>query len=156
MPHPASCLTSVALELDPISVHGFTPQPSHWFIRPEPAWVSSLPGIIVKRTTSALCLPATASAYSPEGIPTSDCWLLPHKLSGSLPLLDSEPHSQTEKMVTDVYKTDSRERHQISQTSHCSLSQQTKQNYHSFVLSFHAIPQRFHNAGCTCFRAQCS
>ncbi|MEQ2227534.1 hypothetical protein ILYODFUR_038616 [Ilyodon furcidens] len=95
MPQPASCLMSLSLELDPISVHGFTPQPSHWFIQPESAWLSSLPGIIVKRTTSALCVPATASADSSN--PTSYCWILPHKLSGSLPLLDSEPHSRTEK-----------------------------------------------------------
>ncbi|MED6254960.1 hypothetical protein ATANTOWER_002653 [Ataeniobius toweri] len=66
MPQPASCLTSLALEVDPISVHGFTPQASLWFIQPEPAWLSSLPGIIVKRTTSALCVPAKASADSPE------------------------------------------------------------------------------------------
>ncbi|MEQ2285583.1 hypothetical protein AMECASPLE_033464 [Ameca splendens] len=38
MPLPAPCLTSLALEFDPLSVPGFMPQPSHWFIQPEPAW----------------------------------------------------------------------------------------------------------------------
>ncbi|MEQ2280917.1 hypothetical protein AMECASPLE_025064 [Ameca splendens] len=55
---------SLALELDPVSVHGFTPQPSHWFIQPEPAWLSSLPGVIEKRTT-------TASADYPEDLDQS-------------------------------------------------------------------------------------
>ncbi|MEQ2282526.1 hypothetical protein AMECASPLE_001620 [Ameca splendens] len=68
---PASCLTSLALELDPVSVYGFTPQPSHWFIQPEPAWFSSLPGSIVKRTITALCVPATASDDSLEDLDQS-------------------------------------------------------------------------------------
>ncbi|MED6234252.1 hypothetical protein ATANTOWER_025424 [Ataeniobius toweri] len=76
MPQPASCLTSLALELAPISVHGFTPHSSHWLIQPEPAWLSSLPGIIVKRTTSALCVLATASADSPEDLDQSAIRLL--------------------------------------------------------------------------------
>ncbi|MEQ2242733.1 hypothetical protein ILYODFUR_039031 [Ilyodon furcidens] len=58
----------LSLELDSVSVLGFTPQPSHWFIQPEPAWLSSLPRIIVKRTITALCVPATASADSPEDL----------------------------------------------------------------------------------------
>ncbi|MED6248599.1 hypothetical protein ATANTOWER_002475 [Ataeniobius toweri] len=101
MPQPASCLTSLALELDPVSVYGFTPQPSHWFIQPEPAWLSSLPGIIVKRTITALCVPATASADSPEDLDQSAIRLqsvgLFH-INCLDPLLDSEPHSQTEKV----------------------------------------------------------
>ncbi|MEQ2289739.1 hypothetical protein AMECASPLE_036326 [Ameca splendens] len=48
-------LMPLALELDSVSVPGFTPQPDHWFIQPEPAWLSSPPGIIVKRTITALC-----------------------------------------------------------------------------------------------------
>ncbi|MED6262828.1 hypothetical protein ATANTOWER_026863 [Ataeniobius toweri] len=71
MPQPAPCLTSLALELDPVSVNRFTPQPSHWFIQPEPAWLSSLPGIIEKRTPTALSVPATASADSPEDLDQS-------------------------------------------------------------------------------------
>ncbi|MED6290939.1 hypothetical protein CHARACLAT_018516 [Characodon lateralis] len=66
MPLPAPCLTLLALELNAVSVPGFTPQPSHWFIQPEPAWLSSPPGIIVKRTITALCVPVTASAECPE------------------------------------------------------------------------------------------
>ncbi|MED6234137.1 hypothetical protein ATANTOWER_023032 [Ataeniobius toweri] len=66
MPLPAPCLTSLALDLDPVSVHGFTPQPSPWFIQPELVRLSSLLGFIVKRTITALCVPATASADSPE------------------------------------------------------------------------------------------
>ncbi|MED6241569.1 hypothetical protein ATANTOWER_020011 [Ataeniobius toweri] len=66
MPLPAPCLTSLALDLDPVSVHGFTPQPSPWFIQPEPVQLLSLPGFIVKRTITALYVPATASADSPE------------------------------------------------------------------------------------------
>ncbi|MEQ2305252.1 hypothetical protein AMECASPLE_035900 [Ameca splendens] len=61
----------LALDLDPVSVPGFTPQPSHWFIQPQPAWLSSPPGIIVKRTITALCVPATASADSPEDLDQS-------------------------------------------------------------------------------------
>ncbi|MEQ2300585.1 hypothetical protein AMECASPLE_027234 [Ameca splendens] len=64
LPLPAPCLTPLALELDSVSVPGFTPQPSHWFIHPEPAWLSSPPGIIVKRTI-------TASADSPEDLDQS-------------------------------------------------------------------------------------
>ncbi|MEQ2297599.1 hypothetical protein AMECASPLE_036242 [Ameca splendens] len=41
---------------------------SHWFIQPEPAWLSNLPEIIVKRTITALCVPATASVDSPEDL----------------------------------------------------------------------------------------
>ncbi|MED6258171.1 hypothetical protein ATANTOWER_003792 [Ataeniobius toweri] len=66
MPLPAPCLTSLALDLDPVSVHGFTPQPSPWFIQPEPVRLSSLLGFIVKRTITALCVPASVSADSPE------------------------------------------------------------------------------------------
>ncbi|MEQ2227301.1 hypothetical protein ILYODFUR_036317 [Ilyodon furcidens] len=61
----------LALELDSVSVPGFTPQPSHWFIQPEPAWLSSPPGIIVKRTIAALCVPVTASADYPEDLDQS-------------------------------------------------------------------------------------
>ncbi|MED6243759.1 hypothetical protein ATANTOWER_026308, partial [Ataeniobius toweri] len=66
LPLPAPCLTRLALEFDPVSVPGFTPQPNHWFIQPEPAWLSSPPGIIVKRTITALCVPVTTSADSSE------------------------------------------------------------------------------------------
>ncbi|MEQ2230933.1 hypothetical protein ILYODFUR_034284 [Ilyodon furcidens] len=62
MPPPAPCLTPPALELDYVSVPGFTPQPNHWFIQPELAWLSSPPGVIVKRTITALCVLDTASA----------------------------------------------------------------------------------------------
>ncbi|MEQ2256340.1 hypothetical protein ILYODFUR_023246 [Ilyodon furcidens] len=65
LPLPAPCLTPLALDHDPVSVHGFTPQPSPWYIQPEPVRLSSLPGFIVKRTIAALCVPATASADSP-------------------------------------------------------------------------------------------
>ncbi|MEQ2299861.1 hypothetical protein AMECASPLE_019241 [Ameca splendens] len=68
---PAPCLTPLALELDSVSVPGFTPQPSHWFIQPEPAWLSSPPGIIVKRTITDLCVPVIASADSPEDLDQS-------------------------------------------------------------------------------------
>ncbi|MEQ2181383.1 hypothetical protein GOODEAATRI_011058, partial [Goodea atripinnis] len=68
MPLPAPCLTPLPMELDSVSVLGFTPQPSHWFILPEPAWLSSPPGIIVKRTITVLCVPATASTDSPEDL----------------------------------------------------------------------------------------
>ncbi|MEQ2303190.1 hypothetical protein AMECASPLE_014156 [Ameca splendens] len=61
----------LTLEFDPVSVLGFTPQPNHWFIHPEPPWLSSPPGIIVKRTITALCVPATASADSPEDLDQS-------------------------------------------------------------------------------------
>ncbi|MED6253159.1 hypothetical protein ATANTOWER_023384, partial [Ataeniobius toweri] len=71
MPLPAPCLMPLALELDSVSVPGFTPQPSHWFIQPEPAWLSSLPGIIVERTIAALCVPVTASADYPEDLDQS-------------------------------------------------------------------------------------
>ncbi|MEQ2311947.1 hypothetical protein AMECASPLE_025905 [Ameca splendens] len=71
MPLPAPCLTPLALELDCVSVPGFIPQASHWFIHPEPAWLSSQPGIIVKRTITALCVPVTASADSPEDLDQS-------------------------------------------------------------------------------------
>ncbi|MEQ2256714.1 hypothetical protein ILYODFUR_026885 [Ilyodon furcidens] len=71
MPLLAPCLTPLALELDSVSVTGFTPQPSHWFIQPEPTWLSSPPGIIVKRTIAALCVPVTASADSPEDLDQS-------------------------------------------------------------------------------------
>ncbi|MED6243763.1 hypothetical protein ATANTOWER_026404 [Ataeniobius toweri] len=71
MPLPAPCLTPLALEFDPVSVPGFTPQPNHWFIQPEPAWLSSPPGIIVKRTITALCVPVTASADSLEDLDQS-------------------------------------------------------------------------------------
>ncbi|MED6262447.1 hypothetical protein ATANTOWER_019468 [Ataeniobius toweri] len=71
MPPPAPCLTPPALELDYVSVPGFTPQPNHWFIQPEPAWLSSPPGIIVKRTITVLCVPVTASADSPEDLDQS-------------------------------------------------------------------------------------
>ncbi|MEQ2257798.1 hypothetical protein ILYODFUR_038521 [Ilyodon furcidens] len=56
---------NISLEFDPVSVPGFTPPPNHWFIQPEPAWLSNSPGIIVKRTITALCVPVTASADSP-------------------------------------------------------------------------------------------
>ncbi|MEQ2193651.1 hypothetical protein XENOCAPTIV_008060 [Xenoophorus captivus] len=56
------------MEFDPASVPGFTPQPNHWFIQPEPAWLPSPPGIIVKRTITALCVPVTASADSSEDL----------------------------------------------------------------------------------------
>ncbi|MEQ2293955.1 hypothetical protein AMECASPLE_038868 [Ameca splendens] len=46
MPLPVPCVTPLALELDSVSVPGFTPQPSHWFIQPEPAWLSSPPGLL--------------------------------------------------------------------------------------------------------------
>ncbi|MEQ2308648.1 hypothetical protein AMECASPLE_030394 [Ameca splendens] len=75
MPQSASCLMSLALELDPISVRGFTPQPSHWFIQPEPAWLSSLPGLL-SRGQPQLCVPATASADSPEDLDQSAIRLL--------------------------------------------------------------------------------
>ncbi|MEQ2226846.1 hypothetical protein ILYODFUR_031503 [Ilyodon furcidens] len=68
MPLPAPCLTLLALELDAVSVPGFTPQPSHWFTQPEPTWRSSPSGIIVKRTITALCVPVTASADCPEDL----------------------------------------------------------------------------------------
>ncbi|MEQ2316873.1 hypothetical protein AMECASPLE_036857 [Ameca splendens] len=71
MPLPAPCLTPLAPELDCVSVPGLTPQLSHWFIQLEPAWLSSLPGIIVKRTIAALCVPVTASADSPEDLDQS-------------------------------------------------------------------------------------
>ncbi|XP_047222425.1 uncharacterized protein LOC124868841 isoform X2 [Girardinichthys multiradiatus] len=61
----------LALVFDCVSVPGFTPQPSHWFIQPESAWLSSPPGIIVKRTITALCVPVTASADSPEDLDLS-------------------------------------------------------------------------------------
>ncbi|KAK5624049.1 hypothetical protein CRENBAI_019926, partial [Crenichthys baileyi] len=54
-----------------VSVPGFTSQPSHWFIQLEPAWLSSPPGVIVKRTIRALCVPVTASAGSPEDLDQS-------------------------------------------------------------------------------------
>ncbi|KAK5603243.1 hypothetical protein CRENBAI_011860, partial [Crenichthys baileyi] len=68
---PAPCLTPLALEFNPVSVPGFTSQPSHWFIQPESTWLSSLPGFIVKRTITALCVPVTASARSPEDLDQS-------------------------------------------------------------------------------------
>ncbi|MED6241777.1 hypothetical protein ATANTOWER_026522 [Ataeniobius toweri] len=77
IPQPAPCLTPLALELDPVSVHGFTPQPSHWFIQPEPDWLSNLAGIIVKRTITTLCVPATASADSPGDLVHILYWV-PH------------------------------------------------------------------------------
>ncbi|MEQ2298995.1 hypothetical protein AMECASPLE_011014 [Ameca splendens] len=61
----------LAPEFDPVSVLGFTPQPNHWFIQREPAWLSSSPGIIVKRTITALCVPVTASADSSEDLDQS-------------------------------------------------------------------------------------
>ncbi|MED6261922.1 hypothetical protein ATANTOWER_011967 [Ataeniobius toweri] len=75
MPLPAPCLTPLALDLDPVSVHRFTPQPSPWFIQPEPVRLSSLPGFIVKRTITALCVPATASADSPEVVDHIFFWV---------------------------------------------------------------------------------
>ncbi|MEQ2295790.1 hypothetical protein AMECASPLE_018145 [Ameca splendens] len=71
MPLPAPSVTPLALEFDPVSVPGFTPQPNHWFIQPEPVWLSSPPGIIVKRTITALCVPVTVSADSPEDLDQS-------------------------------------------------------------------------------------
>ncbi|MEQ2236602.1 hypothetical protein ILYODFUR_014397 [Ilyodon furcidens] len=71
MPLPAPCPTPLALELDSVSVPGFTPQPSHWFTQPEPTWLSSPPGIIVKRTITALCVPVTASADYPVDLDQS-------------------------------------------------------------------------------------
>ncbi|MED6259790.1 hypothetical protein ATANTOWER_031496 [Ataeniobius toweri] len=68
MPLPAPCLTPLALEFDPVSASGFTPLPNHWFIQPEPAWLSSPSGIIVKRTITALCVPVTASTDSSEDL----------------------------------------------------------------------------------------
>ncbi|KAK5614679.1 hypothetical protein CRENBAI_006270 [Crenichthys baileyi] len=68
MPLLAPCLTPLALELESVSVPGFTPQPSHWFIQNKPAWLSSPPGIIVKRTIAALCVLVTALADSPEDL----------------------------------------------------------------------------------------
>ncbi|MEQ2223052.1 hypothetical protein ILYODFUR_032799, partial [Ilyodon furcidens] len=67
----AALLRNHPLEFDPVSVPGFTPQPNHWFIQPEPAWLSSLPGIIVKRTITALCVPVTATADSSEDLDQS-------------------------------------------------------------------------------------
>ncbi|MEQ2242178.1 hypothetical protein ILYODFUR_033123 [Ilyodon furcidens] len=75
MPLPGLCLMSLALDLDPVSVHGFTPQPSPWFIQPEPIQLSSLPGFVVKRTITALCVPATASADSPEVLDNIFSWV---------------------------------------------------------------------------------
>ncbi|MED6247000.1 hypothetical protein ATANTOWER_027691 [Ataeniobius toweri] len=60
---PAPCLTPLALELDSVSVLGFTPLPSPWFIQPTPACLSSLPGTTVKRTVPALCVATIASEY---------------------------------------------------------------------------------------------
>ncbi|MEQ2225735.1 hypothetical protein ILYODFUR_020395 [Ilyodon furcidens] len=71
MPLLAPCLTPLALEFDPVSVPGFTPQPNHWFIQPEPTWFSSPLGIIVKRTITALCVPVTASADSSQDLDQS-------------------------------------------------------------------------------------
>ncbi|KAK5602990.1 hypothetical protein CRENBAI_017305 [Crenichthys baileyi] len=103
---PAPCLTPLALEFDPVSVPGFTYQPSHWFIQPEPAWLSSLPGFIVKRTITALCSCHSVSwfpgGFGSVGNLTSVCWTLPHELSGFLPPLDSVPHHQTEKWFLEA------------------------------------------------------
>ncbi|MEQ2316598.1 hypothetical protein AMECASPLE_034056 [Ameca splendens] len=73
----------LALEFDPVSVPGFTPQPSHCFIQPEPAWLSSPPGIIVKRTITALCVPVTVSADSLEDLDQSAISLIPRLRNGS-------------------------------------------------------------------------
>ncbi|XP_047231084.1 uncharacterized protein LOC124874004 [Girardinichthys multiradiatus] len=71
LPLPAPCLMPLALEFNPVSVPGFMPQPNHWFIQPDPAWLSSLPGIIVKRTITALCVSITVSVNSLEDLDQS-------------------------------------------------------------------------------------
>ncbi|MEQ2306988.1 hypothetical protein AMECASPLE_013630 [Ameca splendens] len=106
MPLPAPCLTPLALEFDSICIPAFTPKPSHWFIQPEPAWLSSPPGIIVKRTIVALCFPVTSSADYPEVLDQSAIRLqsVGFFLINCLDhiLLDSVPHPQTEKWFLEA------------------------------------------------------
>ncbi|MEQ2281805.1 hypothetical protein AMECASPLE_034133 [Ameca splendens] len=83
MPQPAPCLTSLVPELDPVSVHRFTPQPSHWFIQAAPAWISipsEVPGFRFQLATAKTS--SFLAQDSSEPCPPSD-------------VLNSEPGTYT-------------------------------------------------------------
>ncbi|KAK5613413.1 hypothetical protein CRENBAI_022153 [Crenichthys baileyi] len=114
---PGPYWTSLALDLDSVSAPGLMPLPSPWICLPEPACLSSLPGVPVfaqspvKWPVAAHPAPASASAYQPvsldqstiqhqsAGRPRTD--ILGHFRISHLPAEEPLPgplsHTETEK-----------------------------------------------------------